>query len=219
MKFFNLIIFKLVHSFLTRDKHMDFIGPVHHGSVEASELQEFRDRILRQSAPYLFSEEAQAVENSIQLNPRSYHFGIKYKGEITAYVRLTPSQFELTKICHTFETVAKHYEEYIEFNRLVGDPTVEKRGFFARMLLLYVGLWLFSKSNYKGIIATCRDERLSFLTSFGIKPLYGVETYLTERKGNYNLLVGSKSQILSEIFKKYLTNNRMFSSQYKRTVS
>lgn len=215
MKLLYSLLFWIVRSFLKKQRSLEFIGPVNFDSLKTQELIRFRDEILIKSSPYLFNESAKALEAQENFDRRSYHFGVKYKGQIAAYVRLTPSRFELSSLGHTWSMVSKKYNNYIEFNRLVADPRIPKRGYFGRLLLLYVGLWLFEKSHYQGIVAICRPERMNFLNSFGLSPVTGLTTYLPERGENYQLLLGSRREILSTILKKYLTDNRMFNSVYR----
>lgn len=213
LRFLSKILYRLVESFLKKDKTIEFIGPIGIDDLNLLELKSFKDHILTDSAPYLYSHEAIKNEERLKLDERSYHFGIKKDGELMAYVRLSPSTFELSQLSPIFDTISRHYDDYIEFNRLVANPKILKRGYYAKLLLLFVGLWLFSKSKYRGIIATCREERTEFLTSFGIRPMIGIETFLSDRNGRYQLLVGSKKQILTEIFKNYLNQTRLFKIQ------
>ncbi len=213
LRFLSKILYLLVDSFLKKDKSIEFIGPISSFDSKLSELKDFKDQILTDSAPYLYTHEALKNEEALRLDERSYHFAIKKDQVIMAYVRLTPSTFELSQLSTVFDTISRHYDDYIEFNRLVANPRILKRGYYAKLLLLYVGLWLFEKSKYRGIIATCREERTDFLTSFGIKPMIGIETFLSERNGRYQLLIGSKKQILTEIFKNYLNQSRLFKIQ------
>ena len=117
---------------------------------------------------------------------------MKFQGNVVAYVRLTPAGFELSTLGQSWSAISRHYDDYIEFNRLVADPNIPKRGYFGRLLLLYVGLWLFERSNYKGIVAICRPERIEFLNSFGLSSVTGITTYLPKRKENYQMLIGSR---------------------------
>jgi hypothetical protein len=215
MKLLHAPLFWTVRLFLMRQRSLEFIGPEHFDNEKTQELLAFRDGILSQSAPYLYDEKAKQNEKTGNFDKRSFHFGVKFKGKIAAYVRLTPSRFELSTLSHSWGIISKRHDDYIEFNRLVADPTLAKRGFFGRLLLLYVGLWLFEQSDYKGIVAVCRPERMNFLSSFGLAPITGLSAYLPERKETYQLLMGSKQEILGTIFKKYLTDNRMFNSAYR----
>lgn len=215
MKLVHSFLFWIVKSFLKRQRSLEFIGPLNFDSHETQELIAFRNGILINSAPYLFEQSALDSEAIGNFDPRSFHFGVKFKGKISAYVRLTPAGFELSSLSHTWSVVSKKYTDYIEFNRLVADPNVPKRGYFGRLLLLYVGLWLFEHSNYQGIVAICRPERMNFLNSFGLASVTGLTTYLPDRGESYQMLIGSRKEILTTIFKKYLTDNRMFSSAYR----
>lgn len=215
MKYIYSILFWIVGSFLKKQRSLEFIGPMNYESPETQALIAFRDEILTETSPYLFDESARNLEAKGNFDRRSYHFGVRYNGKIAAYVRLTPSEFESSSLSHTWRMVSKKYNNYIEFNRLVADPSIPKRGYFGRLLLLYVGLWLFEKSNYQGIVAICRPERMNFLNSFGLNSVTGLTTYLPTRGENYQILIGSRREILTTILKKYLTDNRMFNSVYR----
>lgn len=215
MKFIHKMLFWIVSNFLKRQRSLEFIGAQPFEGQKTQELIAFRDSILSQTAPYLYDEDARKNEALGEFDRRSFHFGVKFKGQIVAYVRLTPAGFELSSLSHSWSMISKHYGDYIEFNRLVADPTIPKRGYFGRLLLLYVGLWLFESSDYKGIVAICRPERMNFLNSFGLSSVTGLTTYLPDRKENYQMLIGSRKEILMTILKKYLTDNRMFNSTYR----
>lgn len=215
MKLLHSFLFWIVRCFLKRQRSLEFTGPLSFDHPKTQELLAFRDSILIHSAPYLFDQASLELEEKGHFDERSFHFGVQLKGQVVAYVRLTPSGFELSSLSHTWNKVAKKYDNYIEFNRLVADPKIPKRGYFGRLLLLYVGLWLFERSSYQGIVAICRPERMHFLNSFGVTPVTGLTTYLPERGETYQMLIGSRKEILSTIFKKYLTDNRMFNSVYR----
>lgn len=217
MRFIYSFLFWAVRSFLKRQSTLEFIGPQSFESTATQELIVFRDKILMGTAPYLYNDIAKAREEAHQFDQRSFHFGVKYDGKVAAYVRLTPAGFELSSLGHNWRIISKKYNNYIEFNRLVADPNIPKRGHFGRLLLLFVGLWLFEKSPYRGIVAICRPERMQFLNSFGLTSVTGLNTYLTERDETYQMLIGSRSEILTTIAKKYLLDNRMFKGAYYGT--
>ncbi len=209
------MLFWIVRNFLKRQHSLEFIGPETISSSSTQDLITFRDGILSKTAPYLYDEEGLENEALGEFDQRSFHFGVKFQGNVVAYVRLTPAGFELSTLGQSWSAISRHYDDYIEFNRLVADPNIPKRGYFGRLLLLYVGLWLFERSNYKGIVAICRPERIEFLNSFGLSSVTGLTTYLPKRKENYQMLIGSRKEILTTILKKYLTDNRMFNSAYR----
>src|SRR4051812_15668365 len=106
MKLVYSFLFWIVNSFLKRQTSLTFIGPEVFECEKTQELIKFRDSILIQSAPYLYDETAKSSEKNGNFDRRSFHFGVQYKNQMAAYVRLTPSKFELSSLSYNWNIIS-----------------------------------------------------------------------------------------------------------------
>jgi hypothetical protein len=178
-------------------------GPIVEGSELYSRIIAFRSEQNKQRAPYLEETYQTELETRLGIDERSLHFAIERDGKIVACVRATPLPFELSALANEFSENAKKFQDYYEFGRLCTDLSLERKGFYAGMLVVRASQYLFSQELAKGILGICKIDRVPYMQKLGLQ-VNPKPVHLPERKGHYQFIHASKDELIAYYF------NRLF---------
>jgi hypothetical protein len=216
MKLGEKLLFIITDLFLKNVKDISLEGPYffqgsnHHEILK--EMQIFRKKQNLQRAPYLEESFQLEIEKELSLDERSAHFIARKNQEIVISLRLTPGPFELSALSDELVSINEQYSGYWEFSRLCTDIHLPVKGKVAKYLLIKAGLWLFSQTKAKGIVAICQTGKIKFMSKFALYP-EKVQIELKNRIGTYAFLTAPRQLILFRFMKEFLS----FSSVKIRT--
>lgn len=198
----------VVRFLLNRYKELEFTGPIFSNDSKSLEkFYAFSDAQNKVKAYYLQSEFQRNLESDLELKERSAHFMVTKHGKVVACLRLTPSQFELSRLSQVFSLSSVKYLKYYEISRLNTDHLLPNKALIARLILFKAGLWLFAQTNAKGMIGICKTSKLHYFEKFGMKKIE--QDYITERKADYFLIKASKKEILSTVLKQIVERRKV----------
>jgi len=203
----NSILYKIVHLYLKANAlRAQVHGPL--TSHEHSELlykaMEFRRANSISRAPYLYEDAQLEIEKELNIDERSFHFVVIKDGEMMGYIRLTPMPFEISSLMPRSIISLANYHHYFEFSRFITANHVTNKRYFALLLLLKAGHWLFAKKNAGGILGICKPNRLHYFKYFNLFPQNNEPVSITNRIGEYHFILGSKQDILFAISKMFI---------------
>jgi hypothetical protein len=193
------LTYRLVDLWLKSFSKVRVLGPISINSPEYARIFKFRSEQNQKRAPYLEADFQITLEKRLQIDERSLHFAIENNGEIVACVRATPAPFELSELASEFAENAKKYEDYYEFGRLCTDTTLERKGFFAGLLVVRASHYLFSNEHAKGILGICKLDRVSYMQKLGLH-VNPESIRLIERKSDYQFIHASKEELIAYYF-------------------
>lgn len=202
--FHNIILYKIVSLYLHLSKgDLKLLGPLKYTQhqKQLKDLNQFLESDYALRCPYLLNDEQREIEKKLNIDERSTHFILQDKDKTLAYIRLTPSAFEISEIISNVSTFVDDHREYYEFSRFTTEKSLSNKRFYAKLLLLRAGLWLFTESNAKGIIGICKPNLLKYFKQFHLLVYQDETVEVHHRPGRYYLIAGEKQKILFSISK------------------
>jgi hypothetical protein len=176
-----------------------FIGPIVYGSEEYPAIVKFRGEQNRLRAPYLEQPEQLEIEKRLRLDERSLHFALERNGAIIACVRITPAPFEFSELSSQFAGRSAEFSGYYEFGRLCTDIALERKGFYAGMLVVKAARHIFMSDCAEGIVAVCRSERIAYMQKLGLDA-DPMSAFIPARASEYRLVHASKERLIRFYF-------------------
>ncbi len=198
----NAILYKIVDFYLYINRHKaSVVGPFNPKNKPHlfSLAVDFRKLQSISRAPYLFEKTQNDIEELLQLDERSQHFVLIQDEKIIAYIRLTPAPFELSALLPLNTHYKTDLNNYYEFSRFATDNSLTNKRFYALLLLLKAGHWLFSKKNAEGIVGICKSNRLSYFKHFHLLAQNQDAFSIDSRHGEYFYILGKKQHVLYSI--------------------
>jgi hypothetical protein len=199
---YNSILYSVVNFYLSlRQGELKILGPLNYAqhSEIIHDALEFHKNNNIQKAPYLYTDFQKDIDSSLEINERSSHFVVLNKNQILCYLKLTPYPFEITKIIKGKQFDFEELEKYFEFSRFSTSNQLANKRFYAKLLLLKAGHWLFTKTKAEGIIGICKENRLSYFRLFNLFPMNKDYLEVQGRPGKYFLVSGKKQNVLFAI--------------------
>ena len=197
------LTYRLVDLWCKSFSKIRILGPVTEESENYSRIIAFRSEQNKQRAPYLEEAYQTELESRLRIDERSLHFAIERAGKIVACVRATPLPFELSALNSEFAESAEKYPDYYEFGRLCTDITLERKGFYAGMLVVCASQYLFSHELARGILGICKIDRSLYMQKLGLR-INPKAVRLAERNSDYQFIHASKDELIAYYF------NRLF---------
>jgi hypothetical protein len=195
------LTYRLVDLWLKSFSNVRVLGPITMDSAEFARILKFRSEQNQKRAPYLEAGFQITLEKRLKIDERSLHFAIENNGEIVACVRTTPPPFELSELASEFARNAEDYQDYYEFGRLCTDTTLERKGFFAGLLVVRASQYLFSHEHAKGILGICKLDRVSYMQKLGLH-VNPESIRLRERNSDYQFIHASKDELIAYYFRR-----------------
>lgn len=193
------VIFRIMGIWLRKSNGVDVRGPLFwentaHRSL-ICEIQTFRREENLRRAPYLEGPAQMAIETKLRLDERSAHFALWKGGRILACTRLTPCDYEFSKLHPNFANLEECFTGFWEVGRLCTASDLERKGQYASILLISATIWLFMKTTAKGTVGICREEVLPYLAKMGQRAHFPPAT-LTSRAGRYYVVHAERSALI-----------------------
>ncbi len=211
MKLREKILFKITEIFLKKEKGIKLEGPLfYQNSLDRVMIEKaihFRTTQNLIRAPHLEDDFQQKIESELQIDQRSAHFIALKNNEIVICLRLTPGPFELSALSDDLKEVESSHKGFWEFSRLCTDIKLPVKGKVAKLLLIKGGLWLFSETKARGIIAICQENKVKFMSKFALYPEKS-KISLNHRSGHYTLLSAPRQAILFRFMKDFFKDQK-----------
>ena len=207
MSFTEGILFRIVEMFLGFQKDVELKGPLFLNRLEDRSLilkaLVFRSEQNLKRAPWLESPEQHEIENSLNIDQRSAHFIALKNNEVLISLRLTPGPFELSAVAPEIAFREQTHASYWEFGRLCTSLSLRNKGFLARFLLIRAGLWLFSQTDAKGIVAICQENKQRYMSKFALYK-EGDSFMIPSRNARYCFISAPREKIISRFTREFL---------------
>lgn len=201
------ILYSFVAKWLNGKKEVALVGPLFWVNGDDRKIildvQKFRREQNAVRAPYLDAPAQLRIENELQIDERSAHFVAFKQNEVVACIRLTPGPFEMERLSPFLKERAQDFKDYYEFSRLCTQLTLKSKGSVACLMLLKSGLWLFSESKARGIVGICKQERVRYMSRFGLVERNS-DLSIEGRGDGYAVISGSKFEIIFCFLKYFL---------------
>ncbi len=198
---FEKLTYKLTELWLKRISKVKVTGPLLFGSNDYLRMMEFRSAQNQLRAPYLEEKHQAEIEARLKIDERSLHFILEKDGEIAVCVRLTPLPFEFSALSPDFEKKVQGFDNYLEFGRLCTAHHLERKGFYAGILVVKAAHYVFSNHLAKGFVGICKSNLVPYMKKLGLQ-VDATSIRLPERKNDYHLLHATRDELVRFYFKK-----------------